>query len=167
MTAPNINNTRQEVVRVDYDLSDNWRLTGRYTHDLSETPRAAGLVLRHRPAFPAPPPPTPTCPARSRRSRVKSILGSNRLNEAAVSVQQQQDRRRQRRTACATSARSSASSIPEVFPENINDLIPIIDVAGLGLLGANQLYSHPVSEPHLHRQLLVAARQSRVQVRRA
>ena len=54
MTAPNINNTRQEVVRVDYDLSDKWRLTGRYTHDLSETRELQGLFFgttehsRHR-----------------------------------------------------------------------------------------------------------------------
>jgi hypothetical protein len=26
---PNINNTRQEVARVDYDINPNWRLTGR------------------------------------------------------------------------------------------------------------------------------------------
>ena len=45
MTAPNINNTRQEVVRVDYDLNDRWHLTGRYTHDLSETRELQGLFF--------------------------------------------------------------------------------------------------------------------------
>jgi len=39
----NINNTRQEIVRVDYDLSNRYKLTGRYTHDLSETFEPGGL----------------------------------------------------------------------------------------------------------------------------
>src|SRR5262249_12210339 len=34
-SQPAVNNTRQEVVRVDYDLRHDWRLTSRYTHDLS------------------------------------------------------------------------------------------------------------------------------------
>ena len=47
VTIPNINNTRQEVLRVDYDLDDRWRITGRYTHDLSETREGGGPVLQH------------------------------------------------------------------------------------------------------------------------
>ena len=64
VSSPNINNTRQEVIRVDYDLTPKWRLTGRYTHDLSETRELGGLFLgiadpeRRRP-------PTRRCPARS------------------------------------------------------------------------------------------------------
>ncbi len=38
-----INNTRQEVVRVDYDFNANLRLTGRYTHDNSFTEEPGGL----------------------------------------------------------------------------------------------------------------------------
>ena len=30
VTSPNINNTRQEVIRVDYDFSTTQRLSGRY-----------------------------------------------------------------------------------------------------------------------------------------
>ena len=41
---------------------------------------------------------------------------------------------------CATRESEFGVTIPEVFPENINDLIPIVDVTGLGLLGANQLF---------------------------
>ena len=44
-SQPDINNTRQEVVRVDYDLNPNWRLTGRYTHDNSFTEEPGGLFL--------------------------------------------------------------------------------------------------------------------------
>jgi hypothetical protein len=35
-TAADTNDTRQENVRLDYQLRPNWQLTGRYTHDLSE-----------------------------------------------------------------------------------------------------------------------------------
>ena len=45
VASPNINNTRQEVIRVDYDWSDTQRLWGRYTHDLSETLELGGLFF--------------------------------------------------------------------------------------------------------------------------
>src|SRR5215471_10629115 len=44
-TAENINNTRQEVVRVDFDVNANTRLTGRYTHDNSFTHEPGGLFF--------------------------------------------------------------------------------------------------------------------------
>ena len=40
---PSVNNTRQEVIRTDVDLTGRWRITGRYTHDLSETVEPGGL----------------------------------------------------------------------------------------------------------------------------
>ena len=45
VTSPNINNTRQEVIRLDYDLHATQRLWGRYTHDLSETRELGGLFF--------------------------------------------------------------------------------------------------------------------------
>ena len=42
---PGINNTRQEVIRVDYDLNGTTKLTGRYTHDLSKTREPGGLFF--------------------------------------------------------------------------------------------------------------------------
>jgi len=44
-TQPTINNTRQEVVRVDYDVNPNYRITGRYSHDNSFTEEPGGLFL--------------------------------------------------------------------------------------------------------------------------
>jgi hypothetical protein len=38
-----VNDTRQEVVRLDYDFRPNWKLVGRYTHDLSQTIEPGGL----------------------------------------------------------------------------------------------------------------------------
>ncbi len=42
-SSPGIQNTRQEVGRVDYDVSPTYRLTGRYTHDNSFTEEPGGL----------------------------------------------------------------------------------------------------------------------------
>ena len=65
---------------MDYDLSNTQRLWGRYTHDLSETRELGGLFFntadpgrgRHRHA---------RCPARSAAFGLRSIIGSNKLNE--------------------------------------------------------------------------------------
>jgi hypothetical protein len=42
-TKPNVNNTRQEVIRVDYDLNQRWKFVSRYTHDFSFTREPGGL----------------------------------------------------------------------------------------------------------------------------
>lgn len=39
----NINNTRQEVIRIDHIFTQNHRIFGRYTHDLSQTTESGGL----------------------------------------------------------------------------------------------------------------------------
>lgn len=39
----NINNTRQEVVRIDHNFTSNHKIFGRYTQDLSETEESFGL----------------------------------------------------------------------------------------------------------------------------
>jgi hypothetical protein len=40
---PAVNNTRQEVVRSDYEINNRWKIVGRYTHDLSDTIEPGGL----------------------------------------------------------------------------------------------------------------------------
>ena len=91
VTAPNINNTRQEVVRVDYDLSDKWRLTGRYTHDLSETRELQGLFFGTT-SIPGTAATDTDVPGTVAAFSVKSILGGESPQRGAVSVQQQPDR---------------------------------------------------------------------------
>ena len=44
-SQPAVQNTRQEVARVDYDVNANYRLTGRYSHDNSFTEEPGGLFL--------------------------------------------------------------------------------------------------------------------------
>lgn len=42
-SALNINNTRQEVIRIDHNFTSNHKIFGRYTQDLSETQEPGGL----------------------------------------------------------------------------------------------------------------------------
>jgi len=66
-SQPAIQNTLQEVVRLDYELNPNHRLTGRYTHDNSFTEEPGGLFSRHfRFGFPRWPDPTLTSTAPAR-----------------------------------------------------------------------------------------------------
>ena len=44
-TIPNVSDTRQEVIRIDYDFVTNWKLVGRYTHDFSKTEEPGGLFF--------------------------------------------------------------------------------------------------------------------------
>jgi hypothetical protein len=137
VTSPNINNTRQEVIRLDYDLTSTQRVWGRYTHDLSETRELGGLFF----ATPVPGVAgTDTrIPGQVAAFGVRSIIGGNRLNELNYHFSSNNIT-----TVPAEGVRNTKAeyglTTREVFPENVNDLIPIIDITGLSLLGANQLF---------------------------
>ena len=53
--GPNKQDTRQDVLRIDYYINPKWRLMARYTHDLSATTEAGGLFFGT--AIPTWPPP--------------------------------------------------------------------------------------------------------------
>ncbi|MCU1386051.1 MAG: Outer rane receptor for ferrienterochelin and colicin, partial [Acidobacteria bacterium] len=78
-TQPTINNTRQEVVRVDYDLNSNYRLTGRYSHDNSFTEEPTGLFN----AVPVPNVATTdtNVPGQVAAAILRSTHGGSKLNE--------------------------------------------------------------------------------------
>jgi hypothetical protein len=139
LSVPNINNTRQEVLRVDYDLSQNWRLTGRYTHDLSETEEVRGLFTPG-PAIPNMASTVTEVPGQVFSASVKTIFKSNALNEASL----------HRSSNVITSSTPDGTlnkrtdygiAIPELFPENKSGLIPFVSITGLSSLGASQLYN--------------------------
>lgn len=136
-SSPNINNTRQEVIRMDYDWNPNWRLTGRYTHDLSQTRELGGLFFGL--AVPNVATTDTDVPGQVMAFGVKTIIGNNRLNEF-----QYQFSSNKIGTTNPDGTRNKRSdygvSIPEVFPENKNDIIPTFAIAGLSTIGANQLY---------------------------
>ena len=137
VTSPNINDTRQEVIRVDYDLSSAQRLWGRYTHDLSETLELGGLFFGT--PIPGVAGTDTRIPGQVAALGLRSTLGGNMLNEIAYHFSSNNIQ-----TMPAEGVRNTKSDFGlttnEVFPENNNNLIPIIDVNGLSLLGANQLY---------------------------
>jgi hypothetical protein len=137
VSAPNINNTRQEVVRVDYELGPNWRVTGRFTHDLSETLELGGLFFGT--AIPTIATTNTDVPGVVSSFGLKTIVGSNRLNE--IQYQFSSNRITTTNPEGLRNKRTDITgTIPEVFPENITNLLPVIDIAGLSILGANQLF---------------------------
>ena len=91
--SPAIQNTRQEVVRVDYDLNPNYRLTGRYTHDNSFTEEPGGLFLGL--AVPNVATTDTNVPGQVASAILRSTHRRLEAERAAVPVLEQQDRRHQ------------------------------------------------------------------------
>ena len=137
VSSPSINNTRQEVIRVDYDFSNTQRLWGRYTHDLSETRELGGLFFGT--AVPGIAGTDTTIPGQVGAFGLRSIIGSNKLNELNYHFSSNNISTLPAEGVKNTKA-AFGITIPEVFPENDNGLIPVIDVTGLSMLGANQLF---------------------------
>src|SRR4029450_8847160 len=69
----------------------------------------------------------------------RSIIGGNKLNELNYHFSSNNITTLPADGVKNTKAAYSVT-IPEVFPENAAGLIPFIDVAGLSLFGANQLF---------------------------
>jgi hypothetical protein len=137
VTLPNIQNTRQEVIRVDYDMNSTQRVWGRYTHDLSDTREIGGLFFGT--LIPGVAGTDTGIPGQVAAFGVRSMIGSNKLNELNYHFSSNNIT-----TVPAEGVRNTKTdygiNTREVFPENANDLIPIIEITGLSLLGANQLF---------------------------
>ena len=131
---PNINNTRQEVLRLDYDVNDSWRLTGRYTHDQSETREPGGLFFGV--VVPNVAATDTSVPGQVASVELRSTHG-NRMNEAKYQFSTNKIT-----TARAEGVRNTRAefgvTIPELFPENNADRIPTIVITGLSTFGASQ-----------------------------
>jgi hypothetical protein len=139
-TNPNINNTRQEVVRVDYDLSSRNHLVTRYTHDLSQTREPGGLFFGI--AVPNIAATNTNVPGNVFATEFRSTIG-NALNEFKYQLSGNQivtsdwDQNVNTRSAVGL-------TVPELFPENNAGRIPTISIAGSGspgLIGAIQGYN--------------------------
>ena len=137
VSSPNINNTRQEVIRMDYDLSARWRLTGRYTHDLSETRELGGLF--NGIAIPNVATTDTKVPGQVFAVQLKTILSNNGLNE--FSYQRSGNVISTTNPDGTKGMRSDYGiNIPELFPENLTNRIPSIGVSGLSTFNSMQLY---------------------------
>jgi hypothetical protein len=134
---PGIQNTRQEVARVDYDINQNYRLTGRYTHDNSFTEEPGGLFLGL--AVPNVATTQTNVPGQVAAAVLRSTHGSNRLNEAQF--QFSSNTIGDENVAADRNLRSSLGlTIPEVFPGNDLGVMPLVTITGLSQIGANQLF---------------------------
>jgi hypothetical protein len=134
----NIQNTRQEVARVDYDANANWRLTGRYTHDNSYTREPGGLFFGT--AVPNVATTDTNVPGQVAAAVLRGVLSPTKLNEFQFQFSSN--------TISDTNpdfAKNKATdygiNIPDIFPGNAGGYIPFVTVSGMSQIGANQLYT--------------------------
>jgi hypothetical protein len=135
----NDQNTSQSVVRLDWNINPSWRLMARYTYDLSKTTEAGGLF------FNTPIPNIATThtrvPGQVFVTQLTTTINSRTLNEFSFQfsgnaiTSEYGDNVRNTRDAYGL-------TIPELFPENRNNLIPTVAVSGLSSIGANQLFDN-------------------------
>jgi hypothetical protein len=149
--VPNINNTRQEVVRIDYDLAPNWKLVGRYTHDLSQTVEPGGLFFGI--GVPNIAATDTNVPGNVFSTELRTTMGAGlnefryQLSGNKIVTTDPEDNRNTRPEYGLTT--------PELFPENNNNRIPIISVTGLALAGPIQgfdieYWNHTFSDSYTH-----------------
>jgi len=133
VTAPDLQNTRQEVVRIDHNFSSEARLTGRYTHDLSQTREQGGLFFGA--SLPNLATTATNIPGQVLAITLTKSFGSNVVNEVSFNYSSNQI------TTTLLGRYADAVRIPnkEVFAENNSRVPPTLIIGGL-VLGANQLY---------------------------
>ncbi len=137
--AANDQDTRQEVLRVDWLISPRWRLMGRYTHDLSQTTEAGGLFFST--AIPNIATTLTDVPGQVFVSQLTTTIGPRTFNELSFQLSgnaitsEYGSNAKNRREAYGI-------TIPELYLENRNDLIPTVAVSGLSSIGAGQLFDN-------------------------
>jgi Carboxypeptidase regulatory-like domain/TonB-dependent Receptor Plug Domain len=131
----NINNTRQEAIRIDHIFNDNHRIFGRYTRDLSETQEPGGLFTNT--ALPNIATTDTGVPGRGLAVSLTNVLSPKLVNEATYNFSSNRiDSRvigRGRR-----SDYPGSEAIPEVFPENNNNAIPSLTITNLTTINSLQ-----------------------------
>jgi hypothetical protein len=138
-TRPNEQDTRQEVIRVDWQLSPNWRIMGRYTHDLSETTEAGGLFFNT--LLPDIATTQTRVPGHVAVAQITTTITPRMLNEFSFQFSGNAIK-----SVYGENARNKRSdygiTIPEIYAENREGLIPQVAITGLSSLGANQLFDN-------------------------
>ncbi len=135
----NKQDTRQEVARVDWMISPNWRLMGRYTHDLSQTTEPGGLFFNT--AIPNVATTLTDVPGQVFVGQLTTTINPNMYNEFSFQFSSNAitsvygDNVKNTRDALGL-------TIPEIYPENREKLLPTIAISGLSSLGANQLFDN-------------------------
>jgi hypothetical protein len=138
-SAANAQDTRQEVVRLDWSIDPKWRLMARYTHDLSRTTEPGGLFFNT--AIPDIATTLTRVPGQVLVAQLTTAISKGTLNE--LSFQLSANAIESEYGANARNRRAAFGiSIPELFPENRDGLIPTVAIDGLSSIGASQLFDN-------------------------
>ena len=134
-TPVNINNTRQEVIRIDHNFNDNHKIFGRYTQDRSDTQESGGLFTGI--SLPGVAVTNTGVPGKVFAVNYTGIFTNALVNEFSYNystntiVSQLVGRGRR-------ADYPNAGGIAEVFPENTANAIPTVTITGLTTVGALQ-----------------------------
>jgi hypothetical protein len=136
-SSPAVNNTRQEVIRADADLSSKWKLVGRYTHDMSQTVEPGGLftnILVPNVSI------THTdVPGQVAAAELRGMFG-RALNELKFQFSSNRIHTSDDDKNINTRAQITIAT-PELFPENDANRLPSMSVTGLSPITTIQKYS--------------------------
>jgi len=125
-STPSINNTRQEVVRIDYDLGSRWKLVGRYTHDLTKSQEPGGLFTNI--AVPFVSQTDTNTPGQVGAVELRGTVGKM-LNELKYQFSSNQIATSDDPKNVNTRTQANVT-IPELFPENNANRVPSLSVGG-------------------------------------
>jgi outer membrane receptor protein involved in Fe transport len=142
VTTPNIQNTRQETLRIDHNFSSTQRLTGRYTRDLSQTREFGGLFFNE--AYPDIATTDTLVPGDVLAISLTSSFGPNIVNEAIFTFSGNKIN-----TDLLGQYNGVDVTVPntELFTQNNSDLPPVINITGLRgtgvqpTFGAGQIFN--------------------------
>ena len=134
-TSVALQNTRQEVVRIDHNFSEKQRLFGRYSHDLNQTTEPGGLFNGIN--LPNIATTNTTIPGQILAISLTTIVSPTLVNEVSYNFSQNHIVSaligRSRRTDYPGS-----SGIPEFYPENNVGAIPTINISSIEKIGSAQ-----------------------------
>jgi Carboxypeptidase regulatory-like domain/TonB-dependent Receptor Plug Domain len=139
---------RQELVRVDHAFNDNWRIYGRYVHDITSTVETGGLF--NNLVFPGVSTTATSSPADNVVIRLSTVISPTLLNEVGYDFA----RNAISSVLTGNSLRSNFSdiNIPEIFAGSPSGALPAIAITGfsapLGVLAPfqNDNPSHTFSD---------------------
>ena len=161
-SIPNRQNTRQEVIRVDWQMNNSLALDRTLYARSVEDDRGRRTVFQHR-ACPTLRRRSPMSRARFSSRQLMTTIRSNILNEASVQYLEQRDRLRVWRRR-AQHAIGVWHHHPGALPGKPQRPDPVHSVAGRPLGDRRQpAVRQRIQEPHVHRQPLVAAREPLLQ----
>lgn len=135
----NKQDTRQEVVRLDWHVTPKWRVMGRYTHDLSQTTELGGLFFNT--AIPNIATTRTDVPGQVGVFQVTTTISPRMLNEFSFQFSGNAIK-----SVYGDNAKNKRDqfgiTIPELYSENREKLIPQVAITGLSSIGANQLFDN-------------------------